>query len=73
MRKFFVRALLLVPIVAIAYLTQKISNLYLTAWVQYNLNSDLEMYSRWEVVSWFFIGLGFVALIWAWVAPDRED
>ena len=73
MKKFFVRALLLVPIMAIAYLTQKISNLYLTAWVQYGLDENLRMYSRWEVVSWFCIGLALIALIWAWVAPDRDN
>jgi hypothetical protein len=71
MKTFFLRALVLVPILAIAYLTQKISSLYLTAWVQYGLNDDLAMYSRWEVVSWVFIGLTLVALIWAWVA-DKE-
>jgi hypothetical protein len=73
MKKFFVRALLLVPIMAIAYLTQKISNLYLTAWVQYDLDVDLEGYARWSVVSWFCIGLALIALIWAWVAPDRDN
>ena len=72
MKKFFVRILVLVPIIAIAYLCQKISSLYLTNWVRYNLNSDLEMYSRWEVVSWVFIGLSFIGLMWAWVAPDRD-
>jgi hypothetical protein len=71
MKTFFLRALVLVPILAIAYLTQKISSLYLTAWVQYGLNDDLAMYSRWEVVSWVFIGLTLVALIWAWVA-DKD-
>jgi hypothetical protein len=73
MRKFFVRILVLVPIMAIAYLTQKISNLHLTNWVQYNLDTDLEGYARWSVVSWVFIVLALVALIWAWVAPDRKD
>jgi hypothetical protein len=72
MRKFLIRISVLVPIIAIAYLCQKISSLYLTNWVRYNLNSDLEMYSRWEVVSWVFIGLSFIGLIWAWVAPDRD-
>jgi hypothetical protein len=72
MKTFFLRALVLVPIIAIAYLTQKISSLYLTNWVRYNLDDDLAMYSRWEVVSWIFIGLGLVALIWAWVAPDKD-
>jgi hypothetical protein len=72
MRKFFVRILVLVPIMAIAYLTQKISNLHLTNWVQYNLDTDLEGYARWSVVSWVFIALALIALIWAWVAPDKE-
>lgn len=72
MRKFFVRALVLVPLVAFAYLTQKISSLYLTNWVRYNLDDDLVMYSRWEVVSWIFIGLSAIALVWAWLAPDRD-
>jgi hypothetical protein len=73
MKKFIVRALLLVPIMAIAYLTQKISNLYLTNWVRYNLDNDLEMYARWSVLTWVVIGLALVALIWAWVAPDRDN
>jgi len=72
MKTFFLRALVLVPILAIAYLTQKISGMYLRSWVMYNLNDDLAMYSRWEVVSWVFIGLAMVALIWAWVAPDKD-
>lgn len=71
MKKFFIRILVLVPIMAIAYLCQKISSLYLTAWVQYNRNSDLEMYSRWEVVTWVFIILSGIALVWAWVA-DKD-
>ncbi len=56
---------------AFAYLTQKISSLYLTAWVKYEMQDDLVMYARWEVVSWVFIGLSLVALIWAWVS-DRD-
>ena len=71
MKNFFIRILFIIPIMAIAYLTQKISELYLTNWVRYSLDNDLVMYSRWEVVSWFFIGLSLIALIWAWVA-DRD-
>ncbi len=71
MKKFFIRILVLVPIMAFAYLTQKISSLYLTAWVKYEMQDDLVMYARWEVVSWVFIGLSLVALIWAWVS-DRD-
>lgn len=71
MKKFFIRILVLVPIMAIAYLSQKISSLYLTNWVRYNLNEDLEMYSRWEVVSWVFIILSGIALVWAWFA-DKD-
>jgi hypothetical protein len=70
-KKFFIRILVLVPIMAFAYLTQKISSLYLTAWVKYEMQDDLVMYARWEVVSWVFIGLSLVALIWAWVS-DRD-
>jgi hypothetical protein len=73
MRKLLIRASLLVPIFTIAYLTQKISELHLTHWVQYNLDSDLEGYARWSVVSWVFIGLGLVALIWFWVSTKDED
>jgi len=47
-KKFFIRILVLVPIMAFAYLTQKISSLYLTAWVKYEMQDDLVMYARWE-------------------------
>jgi hypothetical protein len=72
MKTFFLRALVLVPIVAIAYLSQKISGMYLLSWVRYSLDDDLVMYSRWEVISWVFILLSVVALIWAWVAPNKD-
>jgi hypothetical protein len=72
MKTFFLRALVLVPIVAIAYLSQKISGMYLVSWVRYSLDDDLVMYSRWEVISWVFILLSVVALIWAWVAPNKD-
>jgi len=72
MKTFFLRALVLVPIVAIAYLSQKISGLYLVSWIRYSIEDDLVMYSRWEVISWVFILLSVVALIWAWVAPNKD-
>jgi hypothetical protein len=72
MKTFFLRALVLVPITAIAYLSQKISGMYLQSWVLNSVDDDLVMYSRWEVISWVFIGLTLIGLIWAMVAPDKD-
>jgi hypothetical protein len=72
MRKFLIRASALVPIIALAYLTQRVSELHLRAWIIQSQDTDLEMYARWQVVSWFFIVLAIVALIWAWVANDKD-
>ena len=72
MKKFFVRISLTASIIGLGYLSQQISELHLKNWIYDDLASELELYGRWQVISYVFLGLGVISLIWTWFSTRKD-
>lgn len=56
----------------LGYLSTEIARRSVQLWTITNREDDLVAYATWQTLTWVFIGLSLVSVVWAWLA-SRND
>ena len=56
-----------------AYLSTELSRKYVLLWTITEDSDDLVAYATWQTLSYVFIVVSVILLIWAWISARNDD
>ena len=60
-------------VMGFAYLSTELSRKYVLLWTITEDSDDLVAYATWQTLSYVFIVVSVILLIWAWISTRNDD